>query len=117
VGYEEAIDLCLDKLAQAAPQEVLENTIPYKESYAGAKPYWNGACTRVTEASRAGLKAYRYSRDVYTETALRQVERERMLTLREVQDDRISRGAPQGVAKAMRSMAARQLSRTERGTR
>ena len=38
----------------------------------------------VAEASRAALKAYRYSRDVHTETALRQAEREKVTTLRKV---------------------------------
>ena len=77
----EAIDRYIDKLL-AALQEIVEDTIPYKEPFAGAKPYWNGACTRATKESRLALKAYRHNRNTQTEEALRQAERKKVTTLR-----------------------------------
>jgi hypothetical protein len=77
----EAIDRYIDKLL-AALQEIVEDTIPYKEPFTGAKPYWNGACTRATKESRLALKAYRYNRNTQTEEALRQAERKKVTTLR-----------------------------------
>lgn len=81
VNTEEAIDLCVEKLITAL-QEIIEETIPYKEPYEGAKSYWNLACSKTTLASRAALKAYRHSRNVYTEATLHQANHKKTATLR-----------------------------------